>query len=843
MKVNFEVSAKAARLIGRENIADVDGALSELIKNAYDADATCVYVDFQIPFPEVPTQVSLERFAAVLTEDHLKEVLSYYHMAEGRLQRKDELPEGDKAKLQSILFSYNRIVVADNGEGMPIKTVCSSWMQIATSNKETQIESKKGRVKTGAKGIGRFALDKLSTRSVMYTRAQDCKVIRWEVDWDQFTNAQLLRDVQAEIQEQAAPLQEILLDVLDKDALREIAEFSWETGTVFVLSPLREAWNTRLFEKVNTNLKSINPLGSADQFTVIVRNRLLPEYSYRTEPVAIAKEDYDYRLDVSYDGQETLKIKIIRNEFDIRKKNATFSAVGKEEKFPLREFWERAAFAQAPYRKVDWDGGAQELELLVDSFIPAEDKDNIRAVGPFSAELYFVKNGKSDFAFIKDVPTRRRRELLKRFSGVKLYRDNFKVRPYGDVGGMFDWLELDERANRSPAGVSHLTGVWHVRSYQFLGLVKIGREKNPALYDMANREGLTQNESYYYFVRMLQEAIGRFEYDRQYIYREYDRWKTQCVENMATVAEKVAEDVRKHGVNVGNGKAEGLPHGGRKQQEQDGGPDSVDGKQFSERDYREAVEGLLLEKERDLKAKQTLEALSAAGVILNTFFHEFSGVSTELHTRGTQMRARIDYLLNGQPYQGLDFLDPYKKLDEYERIDLMLGAWLKVVMQAIEKNHLVIEDIYLYNEANKIVAIWKQLLLSKRINLRIFPEKRPDSFCMLRMAVVDLYVIINNFVLNSVWFLEREAQNSRDIRIELIENEQVILMRMENNGPQLDEKFRDQPMRIFDIGETAKPGGTGLGLFLMREVVERTDGQIRPIEKTDGFGIEIEWQK
>ena len=37
MKVNFEVSAKAARLIGRENIADVDGALSELIKNAYEA--------------------------------------------------------------------------------------------------------------------------------------------------------------------------------------------------------------------------------------------------------------------------------------------------------------------------------------------------------------------------------------------------------------------------------------------------------------------------------------------------------------------------------------------------------------------------------------------------------------------------------------------------------------------------------------------------------------------------------------------------------------------------------------------------------------------------------------
>lgn len=845
MKVNFEVSAKAARLIGRENIADVDGALSELIKNAYDADASCVYVDFQIPFPEVPTQTKPERFATVLTEGHLKEVLSYYHMTEGVLQRNDELPEGDKAKLQSILFSYDRIVVADNGEGMTLDTVCSAWMQIATSSKETQIESKKGRIKTGAKGIGRFALDKLSTRSVMYTRAQGGNALRWEVDWDQFTNAQLLREVQAEIEEQVAPLPELLRGVLDNDALHEIKGFSWETGTVFVLSPLREAWNARLFEKVNTNLKSINPLGSVDQFTVIVRNRLLPEYSYRTEPMSIAEEDYDYRLDVHYDGQDTLKIKIIRNEFDTHKRNATFSAGGKEQQFPLREFWERAAFAQAHYSKVEWSRGVQELDIPVDSFIPAEDKDNIRSVGPFSAELYFIKSGKSDFSIVKDVPTRRRKALLKRFSGVKLYRNNFKVRPYGDVGGMFDWLGLDERANKSPAGVSHLTGVWHVRSYQLLGLVKIGREENPALYDMANREGLTQNESYYYFVRMLQEAISRFEYDRQYLYREYDRWKKSCVKSMATTGEKVAEDVRKHGVNADSDKTDGQPHDDTEQQEQDRKDEAGDsGTRFSERDYREAVDGLLREKKRELKAKQTLETVSSAGVILNTFFHEFNGVSNELQTRGSQMRARIDNLLDRQPYQGLEFLDPYKKLEDYERIDLMLGAWLKVVMQAIEKENLEIEEISLLRETNKIATIWKQLLAEKRINIQIYPEEQLDQFCMMRLAVVDLYVIINNFVLNAVWFLEKKAQDSRDIRIELSENEQTILMRMENNGPPLAKEYCGQPMRIFEIGESAKePRGTGLGLFLVREVVERTDGLVRPLEKTDGFGIEIEWQK
>lgn len=58
MEYSFEVSAKAARLLGRENIADADGALVELVKNGYDADAKCVYVYFDIPFPDIQKPLS-----------------------------------------------------------------------------------------------------------------------------------------------------------------------------------------------------------------------------------------------------------------------------------------------------------------------------------------------------------------------------------------------------------------------------------------------------------------------------------------------------------------------------------------------------------------------------------------------------------------------------------------------------------------------------------------------------------------------------------------------------------------------------------------------------------------
>lgn len=842
MKVNFEVSAKAARLIGRENIADVDGALSELIKNAYDADASCVYVDFFMPFPDVPSQATADRFASYLTSSDYKKVLEYYLPGGTLLHRRKDLSELEKRDLQRILFSYNKIIVADNGEGMNLDVVCSSWMQIATSTKETKVMSKKGRVKTGAKGIGRFALDKLSEKSVMYTKAVNSKTLRWTVDWEQFSSAQLLRDVNADIDSLDLSLSDLLRTIIPETSLVQLGGYEWNTGTIFVLSPTREAWNARLFEKVNTNLKSINPLGSVDQFDVLINNQILPQFSYRTEPVAIDSRDYDYKIVAEYDGANTLSVIIQRNEFDKIKRIATFSSAGKQMQFPLSSFWNRDAFKKSPYTKEDYCEGCHTLLLPVDQLIKVEDFDKVQAVGPFTAELYFVKNGKSDFAFVKDVPTRRRKEFLQHFSGVKLYRDNFKVRPYGDEGSLYDWLELNERANKSPASVSHNSGTWRVLPYQLIGVVMISRERNTALYDMANREGLTQNESYFYFVRMLQEAISRFEFDRQYIYREFDKWKKECEKKIASSTDRVKADVRNsdtHSSNNSTTESGSAPSNN----DSSSTPTPSNASRFTEQEYRETVDELMKAAERDLKAKQTLEVLSSAGVILNTFFHEFSGVNTALRTRGSQMRARLDFLLNGQQYTGPAFLDPYRKLEAFDKVDNTLDCWLKVVMDAISKENFQVETVPLVGSMDKIISIWKQLLEDKSISIFVLPDAVEDQEILLKIAVIDLYVIINNFILNSVYYLEKGNQSTREIKFFITEENTTLRLRMENNGPALDEKYRTQPMLMFELGESSKPEGTGLGLWLMRDAVERSDGRIIPLDKDDGFSLEIKWVK
>ena len=96
-KISFNVDAYTARLIGRENVSRLDGAVIELIKNTYDADASVCFI--------------------------------YYD---------DKL---------STLY------LGDNGCGMTEEIIRRHWMTIGRSSKKDSFVSRWGRTQTGEKGI------------------------------------------------------------------------------------------------------------------------------------------------------------------------------------------------------------------------------------------------------------------------------------------------------------------------------------------------------------------------------------------------------------------------------------------------------------------------------------------------------------------------------------------------------------------------------------------------------------------------------------------------------------------------------------------------------------------
>src|SRR5438067_1476822 len=102
--------ARLIALIGEELISDEAVAVVELVKNAYDADATKVEIRFEGDDPQKP----------------------------------------------------ETLVVADNGIGMTLETVLSGWFEPGTATKRKDSKSPGGRLYQGAKGVGRFAAARLA---------------------------------------------------------------------------------------------------------------------------------------------------------------------------------------------------------------------------------------------------------------------------------------------------------------------------------------------------------------------------------------------------------------------------------------------------------------------------------------------------------------------------------------------------------------------------------------------------------------------------------------------------------------------------------------------------------
>lgn len=261
MKIPFKVSSRTARLIGRENVATAKGAIIELVKNGYDADSrySIVYIDNELSF--FKDKLSVEEYDKLCTKGIDNNLLqSIYHLMDDEYILNDGVDSSLIQTLSDQLKQFASLYVIDCGEGMTHEIIKNYWMIIGTDNKSTNFYTKKGRIKAGAKGIGRFAMDKLGANCEMTTiydkdvhhdYDEDGKEspfcgYQWIVAWDDFEGTnKTLDSVNADL--------EGLKDVSFIDCVRRmnlpesinavLREDTFEHGTILKITNLRDVWD------------------------------------------------------------------------------------------------------------------------------------------------------------------------------------------------------------------------------------------------------------------------------------------------------------------------------------------------------------------------------------------------------------------------------------------------------------------------------------------------------------------------------------------------------------------------------------------------------------------------
>ena len=92
-KIPFKISARTARLIGRQNFPNSEGAIIELVKNSYDADASVCILVFENRFSHIPERLTLTEYEVFSKEQSL--ISKYYSLDELRHEYilKDKKPK------------------------------------------------------------------------------------------------------------------------------------------------------------------------------------------------------------------------------------------------------------------------------------------------------------------------------------------------------------------------------------------------------------------------------------------------------------------------------------------------------------------------------------------------------------------------------------------------------------------------------------------------------------------------------------------------------------------------------------------------------------------------------
>lgn len=408
IELTFDVDAALLVELGERLVARRSTALAELIKNAYDADATQVIVSFE----------NMGRLSAA-------------------------------------------IVVMDDGTGMSFEKMKQGWMRIATNDAIVNARSARfDRIRTGAKGVGRFACGRLAYRLYLESISHVSGIferITADFNWRDFEPGQDLSEVTAQV-------------------TRELLSQERPTGTTLRLSHLVDDWTSEDMDALQAELDDLIDFNDL-MTTSRQESETTIDPGFGIQILAPDFPDYEGLIGEKFKdtawGVLTGSVSgegIPRYELDIQDSNIH------REHHPLLRSFSELSNVEFTVRMMVYEGSR------------------------FRGSGYSLPEA---------------RTLGRKRGGVRIYLDGFQVFSYGLPGD--DWLDLDQdRARRLTATPNWLTDeagditrpmLSLPGNMQLFGSVAISREHNPGLSVSISREQFVQNSSFTQLKTFVRDGI------------------------------------------------------------------------------------------------------------------------------------------------------------------------------------------------------------------------------------------------------------------------------------------------------------------------------------------------
>jgi len=797
---HFDISAAVVRQLGEELVSDEVTAIVELVKNAYDADASFAHV-------------------VVNTQESLPPGTTKFPDAQGF------------------------VTIEDDGYGMDETDIQNGWLMISLSAKRGMKAkgrtTPKGRTPLGDKGLGRLSTQKLGQNLDMVTTKDGAAdTLHVSFSWQAFEDERSLSDVPVTI---------------------EKAESPRAKGTLLAISGLRNptVWEGKAAEQLVTDLSQmISPFPEARPFRVTLKIDGRPIdlglVSDRVRKAAVGRFVFDFA-----DGRLTLKgqirlAKLRGNAPDFFDQHiapdhglAFYRYLqSKRLPVPLTYCDDHAYF-------VSFEHSLELAALGEVDVVPAPDDAEKRLPadpGPFNGEIdeFLLRADETGVKLGGLASATEIQQIVRKQAGIKVFRDGFGIKPYG-INGQ-DWLRLG-------AGWTSATSFYGLRPQNVLGFVLISEAKNGHLKEKTDREGFVSNPWSQNFQRLITHVANTigdvYESIRRNlnVYRQEVSEKRQPLKSnkqAITDAGAIAEQLASYSVKAASLSGRAASARERIQKVTDRITNTPILSSTVERDLADLLNEANTALTASTELYGELEDYTKQAKVL-------AGIVTSL---APKLDVMSDQLNDFSELAGLGLLAEslsHEVQNQSDRLMRRASSAIKRGQAARPQNR----DLVLFGqEVTSTVATLRTLIEHLGPSLRYQRDKietfeisgllgdirqhfrtrwESDKFdCTLRLTGEDFDVetnrgrmiqILDNLILNAEYWLKERLKRDAGFKPEITIDYEPFALRLWDNGYGIDRSVEES---LFEPFVTLKPKteGRGLGLFICAQIMESLGGRI-----------------